>query len=323
MCVSTSKGSGHDSICDGTSRPMRLRGALALLLSASAPARPFASPECAEDPWVRPGRGSAAEPNARDFTPYNAPRARGGALSRNGAGEPAALVFVHVSKCAGTTLKQALAAVSKTLHLDAPYTLFRRTWPRFLQACARGDPLCARDVYVGTNTLGACDFIQRDRCLYATVLRDPVARLLSSWRYFCVQGAENKKGWDRGWTKCAWSIEQWAAMQPAQLTLDLSTNQAPTQRVARSNQTATCPLLADGPASERTGKRGEEHLAAALANLDATCHMLPRRRRMQRLWQCSLCGGVRLERRRRDSPVRVLLVDDLERGLRALAIELG
>jgi len=66
--------------------------------------------------------------------------------------------------------------------------------------------------------------------------------------------------------------------------------------VARSNQTATCPLLADGPASERTGKRGEEHLAAALANLDAT---------------------------RRDSPVRVLLVDDLERGLRALAIELG
>jgi len=149
---------------------------------------------------------------------------------------------------------------------------------------------------VGTNTLGACDFIQRDRCLYATVLRDPVARLLSSWRYFCVQGAENKKGWDRGWTKCAWSIEQWAAMQPAQLTLDLSTNQAPTQRVARSNQTATCPLLADGPASERTGKRGEEHLAAALANLDAT---------------------------RRDSPVRVLLVDDLERGLRALAIELG
>mmetsp|Transcript_1179 Transcript_1179/g.4410 ORF Transcript_1179/g.4410 Transcript_1179/m.4410 type:complete len:115 (+) Transcript_1179:101-445(+) len=51
--------------------------------------------------------------------------------------------------------------------------------------------------------------------------------------------------------------------------------------------------------------------------------MLPRRRRMQRLWQCSLCGGVRLERRRRDSPVRVLLVDDLERGLRALAIELG
>jgi hypothetical protein len=49
---------------------------------------------------------------------------------------------------------------------------------------------------------------------------------------------------------------------------------------------------------------------------------------MQRLWQCSFCFESvavvpLLTFRRADSPIRVLLVEDLERGLRALAIELG
>lgn len=208
----------------------------------------LAVPECRVDPWVR--RSGVG----RNFTPYVASQTKQAFIKGS-----TALVFIHVSKCAGTTVKRALAVAARRSGLDPPFTLFRKTWPRFLDACARHGRDCERDLYVGTNTFGACDLIRKKTCTYVTVLRDPIQRLASSWRYFCVKGAENKKGWVNG--KCL-SLVEWARLQRATMTLDLSTHQAPVVKMNASD----CPLLADGPAAADR----EAHLAAALRNVGPT-----------------------------------------------------
>ncbi|KAJ8601174.1 hypothetical protein CTAYLR_009911 [Chrysophaeum taylorii] len=259
------------------------------LLTFLLPLTTTAVPTCNLDPWVRPGE---PETWARDWQPYVARRLV--KQQWHYVKGSTSLVFVHISKCAGTTVKRALTVAAKKMGLAAPYTLYRKTWRRFLHACEKGGDLCSRDFYVGTNTLGACDFIARKRCAYVTVLRDPVSRIVSSWRYFCSNGAENKKGWQRGWKRCEWNLTDWARLQPALATLELSTRQAPTLVTSAKNQSRDCPLLADGPAAERAPARAQAHLNAALANI-----------------------GV-------EGPVFALTVEQLASGLRALssAIEL-
>lgn len=256
-------------------------------------------PECNIDPWIVHSAQKRATALARNFSAYEAPRlnwrqanSRKDSFFVRGS---TALVFVHLSKCGGTSLKRIFAVAIRQLGLGAPYTLFRRTWPKFVHACATGGADCARDLYVGTNTLGACELIHKERCAYVTVLREPVSRLVSSYRYFCSHGAENKKGWQRGWKSCRWSLQDWAALQPALATFELSTFQAPKIAIAPATQSQDCPLLADAPASERIPAKARAHLDAALSNISP--HL----------------GG----------PIFALALETLSEGLRRLSIELG
>lgn len=95
-------------------------------------------------------------------------------------------------------------------------------------------------------------------------------------------------------TGCPWRVDRWAELQPALAVLELSTFQAPNATVDARGQRRRCPLLADGPAAERSGERGRAHLAAALANVVGPA-----------------------------APVRAIVVEDLARGLGVLSHELG
>lgn len=52
----------------------------------------------------------------------------------------------------------------------------------------------------GMFAMGTCDLVEAP-CMYVTVLRDPVDRLLSHYKYICLQGAENREGWKPEWTR--------------------------------------------------------------------------------------------------------------------------
>ena len=249
---------------------------------------------CAIDPWIKPGRAAEQVP-ARLFAPYVAPQPAKGAAKTS-------IVFVHISKSAGSTMKKALAHAARRTNRRPPITLFRRTWPRFLAACARGRAACRADLYAGTNAFGACEYVEAAarrrgedrRCVYATVLRNPIDRVESSWRYFCVNGAERRKGWTTAMKRagrCSYSLERWAQTQSMLSVLELSTNQAPVARDAPVNQSLRCAPLADGPAAVR--RRPRAYLEAALANVVGP-----------------------------DAPVRAVVVEDLADGLRLLAHEL-
>jgi len=61
------------------------------------------------------------------------------------------------------------------------------------------DRLAGRRVWIkGEFAMGACDELDAP-CAYVTVLRDPVERLLSHWKYVCLAGAEGREGWPRRW----------------------------------------------------------------------------------------------------------------------------
>ena len=92
---------------------------------------------------MRPGSGAAL---ARSWAPYVA---RAPSRSPSGGSffeaRRSAIVFVHISKSAGSTFKKALADVAKVANIRAPYTLFRKTWPQFLKACKSGGDACDRE----------------------------------------------------------------------------------------------------------------------------------------------------------------------------------
>ena len=250
---------------------------------------------CTIDPWIKPGRSTQQVPS-RVFAPYVAPQPTKVAAKTS-------VVFVHISKSAGSTMKLALADAARKSKLRPPITLFRRTWPRFLAACAKGGAACRADIYAGTNAFGACEYIlgaarkrgEDRRCVYATVLRNPVERVESSWRYFFLNGAERRKGWTTAMKRsgrCSYSLQRWAQTQSMLSILELGTNQAPVARNAPVNQSARCAPLADGPAPIK--QRPRAYLEAALANVIGTA-----------------------------APVRAIVVEDLANGLRLLAHELN
>ena len=228
---------------------MRLLSILLLLAPGS-----HADDACAIDPWIKPGRAAEQVPS-RLFAPYVAPQPAKSAAKTS-------IVFVHLSKSAGSTMKKALADAARRTNRRPPITLFRRTWPRFLAACAKGRAACRADLYAGTNAFGACEYVEAAarrrgedrRCVYATVLRNPIDRVESSWRYFCLNGAERRKGWTNAMKRagrCSYSLERWAQTQSMLSVLELSTNQAPVSRDAPVNQSLRCAPLADGPAPRR------------------------------------------------------------------------
>lgn len=50
----------------------------------------------------------------------------------------------------------------------------------------------------GQFSMGTCDLVDAP-CAYITALREPVDRMLSHYKYICLQGAEHHEGWRREW----------------------------------------------------------------------------------------------------------------------------
>ena len=79
---------------------MRLLSILLLLAPGS-----HADDACAVDPWIKPGRAAEQVPS-RLFAPYVAPQPAKRAAKTS-------IVFVHISKSAGSTMKKALADAAR------------------------------------------------------------------------------------------------------------------------------------------------------------------------------------------------------------------
>lgn len=217
------------------------------------------APLCSLDPWLRPPAylKSFFEQDVRTFEPYVAqPRAppKGAAYDPN----TTALVFLHISKSGGMTVRDVLSALAKRKGLgDVEMVTGRRGWTRVLSECAdlarrTVSPLCNQALYSSTNGLGLCDYIGKRYCVYVTVLREPLARLHSSYNYFCTLGREGAKGWLPGWSHCHWSEEQWAGVMSDFLTVQLGTSQAPLRRLTprqAASQCADCPYLSTAPST--------------------------------------------------------------------------
>ena len=90
------------------------------------------------------------------------------------------------------------------------------------QSESRGldNSLCASKDVVTGDGYGSCARVQPAArpCRYFTVLREPMNRLLSEWRYFCLGCAESGKFCGRDvTTRCPnMTIAEWAARQPNQ-----------------------------------------------------------------------------------------------------------
>lgn len=136
---------------------------------------------------------------------------------------PASLVFVHISKAGGSSIKRAMKQHAEENHLPEPTLVFHASWSEFKQDCGLALPaMCNKPLYYGTKSLGACDWIKKRPCRYFTQLRDPIARMTSHYNYFCTEGAEGKLGWLPGWTHCEMTLDQWTARYRLHTLLDLT-----------------------------------------------------------------------------------------------------
>ena len=160
-----------------------------------------------------------------------------GASADGSRDAPRAFAFVHIPKSGGSTLatrwtflarqsdacvdeekRPALHAGSFELNAKHPFSPKRcvvdASTDRFLAAAV---PALAAEALPtgdgnGTGTanartllwikgefaMGTCDLVDAP-CAYVTAVRDPVERLLSHWRYICLLGAENRRGWPEAW----------------------------------------------------------------------------------------------------------------------------
>ena len=57
-----------------------------------------------------------------------------------------------------------------------------------------------RLVVKGEYAMGACDLTTAP-CAYITILRDPIVRLVSFYKYICLQGSENFGDWPPEWDR--------------------------------------------------------------------------------------------------------------------------
>ena len=145
-------------------------------------------------------------------------------------------VFVHVGKTGSSTARHWLWTVARRCdkhahstkqvehHVEQPAC----SWVCDLSAEGKHSesrgldhPRCAEKDVVVQDGYGACARVQPATrpCRYFTVLREPMSRLLSEWRYFCVGCAEGGKfcGRDATNTRCPnMTIAEWAARQPNQ-----------------------------------------------------------------------------------------------------------
>ena len=144
-------------------------------------------------------------------------------------------VFVHVGKTGSSTARHWLWTVATRCdehtnltkqvkhHIEQPDC----SWVCDLseqgtRSESRGldNPLCASKDVVTADGYGSCARAKPATrpCRYFTVLREPISRLLSEYRYFCRGCAERGKFCGRAvTTRCPnMTIAEWAARQPNQ-----------------------------------------------------------------------------------------------------------
>lgn len=127
------------------------------------------------------------------------------------------LIFVHIPKAAGTSLKQAIVArigeEAVAFKYDRPMSdppLARKV--KCLLASWRAAPP-ARSVTFGHFLAGkfarmtAGGFVRRDGLRYATFLRDPLQRAVSHFHFWKRTHLAGHKVWDR-FTREDWSLER-------------------------------------------------------------------------------------------------------------------
>jgi hypothetical protein len=60
---------------------------------------------------------------------------------------------------------------------------------------------CPLRVVWGGNSMGLCQHLPGRPCIYLTILRHPVQRLVSQYNYVCVRGMEGRKDWTPEWRR--------------------------------------------------------------------------------------------------------------------------
>lgn len=112
--------------------------------------------------------------------------------------DEAALVFIHIFKGGGSTVKNILTLSSLLAGWFTSIAPSDIGWPSFV-----AEPEETRSIsrYIsGAHGLGHCELTARP-CMYFTVLRDPIDRLISEYDYFCVKGREQRKEWNADWKR--------------------------------------------------------------------------------------------------------------------------
>lgn len=161
-------------------------------------------------------------------------------LSQRKLEKETVFVFIHINKAGGTTIKRdLLQRVSMRYGWDGAAFGSFRTWKllskfkkqnlignREIEYIAKESDLeesrylscgkavkdskaldylnkahCPFRLACGALGLGLCDIFKAKSCMYLTVLRNPLDRLISSYNYVCVQGAENQKKWPKAWKR--------------------------------------------------------------------------------------------------------------------------
>jgi hypothetical protein len=69
--------------------------------------------------------------------------------------------------------------------------------------------VCPIRLVWGSGSMGLCDHFPGKPCITILTLRDPLTRALSDYTYFCTEGQEKRKKWDRGWKSCRKTPVEW------------------------------------------------------------------------------------------------------------------
>lgn len=141
--------------------------------------------------------------------------------------------FIHINKAGGSTVKSRLEKIGKDNHMHVSHvgqirglqgwhTHRKVNWRRFASDFTvrpnfdgkpseehvwhglRGSPPPNKKplrFFVGGLSLGLCEIYckikGKCKCVYFTVLREPISRTISEYNYFCTRGAEKHKKWSK------------------------------------------------------------------------------------------------------------------------------